>query len=214
MNQTVPEPTAEACNPLPEDGNMLPVYYKCLSCEDLGGKCNGPSLQSLGDINAVRNYHRALRKARGILAKTVAKAAPHVSESTINEYFANGDRDYKWTTLSQIDHALLSICGNRVGLPPLVHACPASSADVRQQIAAAELKVAAAELRAAQSESTVSDLQAEIIAVKQRSAERIDQIQADHVSSMTWIRKQIFLWQCLTFSLILVLIVILLIHAH
>ena len=161
MNQTAPapeEPLVPSPNIPLESPNVLPGYYKCLSCEDYGNTCNGPSLGSLGDIASVRAFHKAMKKARKLNLKQLASAAPEISDSTINEYFSNVVKDYKWTTVSLIDKALTSICGNRVGLPPLDHACPASSSEVRQQLAAADLKLAAAELKSAQHESEVSEL--------------------------------------------------------
>ena len=202
-------------NDIPTSQNPVPGWYSCLECQDLGANCNGPSLRTLGNIASARAFHKALLKCRNIQLKRVAEVArDRISEATVYEYFSHTEKDFKWTTVFVICDVLISICGDRIGLPPLTTPCPASSSEIRSQLAAAELKVAAAELRAAQSESTVADLQAEIISVKQRSAERVDQIQADHVSSMAWIRKQMVLWQCLTFSLVVVLTVILLLHAH
>ena len=203
--------TAEALGLSP---NSAPGWQKCLSCQDLGVNCNGPSILSLGDIASARAYHKALRKHRGIQLKRIADVAKTISEATVNEYFSNADKDYKWTTVFAICGALVSLCGDRVGLPPLTNACPASSSEVRAQLAAAELKVAAAELRAAQSESTVVDLQASMIETEGRSAERIDQIQKDYTVQIKWMQKQMFLWQCLTFGMVALLVVVLLLHAH
>ena len=118
--------------------------------------------------------------------------------------------DFKSTTVFIICDALISICGNRVGMPPLTNPCPSSSSEVRAQLAAAELKVAAADLKVLQAEKTVTDLQREIIEVKSRGAERVDNIQ----SNMKWLQKQVFMWQCLCFAMVAVLIFILLLHSH
>jgi hypothetical protein len=151
-----------------------------------------------------------MRKARKIPIKSVAAVTPTISESTINEYFSNMVHDYKWTTVVAIDKSLVSLCGNRVGLPPLDHACPASSSEVRNQLAAADLKLAAAELKAVQSETTVADLQAKIIELKSKNAARIDQMQADHDKYMVWMERQVTVWQRFAFVLLVMSIAMLL----
>ena len=188
--------------PLVSSSNVIPGYQKCLSCSDYGAACNGPSLGTLGDIASVRAFHRAMKKARGLNLKTLAAAAPEISDSTVNEYFSNAARDYKWTTVALIDNAIVSICGNRVGLPPLVHACPASSADIRQQLAAADLKVAAAELRAAQSETDMDALQQKLIEIKAQHISQINQIQEAHNKDTDWLKNDIRLWRRFSFILL------------
>ena len=146
MNQT-PEVTGfdlpQSTKSTPETPNVLPGYHKCLSCMDYGVSCNGPNLVALGDIGAVRTFHKVMKRSRKLSLKAIADAAPTISDSTINEYFSNTAKDYKWTTVGAIDNAITAICGNRIGLPPLDQSCPAASSEVRQQIAAADLKVAA-----------------------------------------------------------------------
>ena len=205
MNQTAPEAEntlLPSQNTPLESVNMLPGYRNCLGCEDLGVSCNGPSLRTLGDIATVRTFHKDLRKTRGITLKAIYKAAPQISETTINEYFANAVKDFKWTTVSHIDHALLSICGNRVGLPPLDHACPASSADVRQQLAAADLKIAAAELRAAQSETDVDALRRKLADNKGKHIAQIERLESSHAKDMDWMKNEIRLWRKFAFILL------------
>ena len=209
MNQT-PEALCTSPNLTPESPNSAPGWQKCLDCPDLGTACNGPSLRTLGDIASARAYHKALRKQRKIQLKRIAEAAHNISEATVNEYFSNVEKDYKSTTVFEICDALVAICGNRVGMPPLTNPCPSSSSEVRAQLAAAELKVAAADLKVLQAEKTVTDLQREIIEVKSRGAERVDNIQ----SNMKWLQKQVFMWQCLCFAMVAVLIFILLLHSH
>ena len=218
MNQTAtaPEETLVPSPNIPlESPNVLPGYYKCLSCEDYGNTCNGPSLGSLGDIASVRAFHKAMKKARKLNLKQLASAAPEISDSTINEYFSNVVKDYKWTTVSLIDKALTSICGNRVGLPPLDHACPTSSSEVRQQLAAADMKLAAAELRAAQSETDVDELRRHLAEVKGKHIAQLDQIQELHRNDTQWLKEDIRLWRRIAFismGIGLVLLTLLLVY--
>ena len=205
MNQTAPapeEPLVPSPNIPLESPNILPGYYKCLSCEDYGNTCNGPSLGSLGDIASVRAFHKAMKKARKLNLKQLASAAPEISDSTINEYFSNVVKDYKWTTVSLIDKALTSICGNRVGLPPLDHACPASSSEVRQQLAAADLKLAAAELRAAQSDADLDALRQKLADTKGKHIAQIAQLEASHAKDLDWMKDDIRLWRRFAFILL------------
>jgi hypothetical protein len=156
----------------------------------------------LGDIASVRSFHKAVKKARKIPLRAIAEAAPQISDSTINEYFSNSVKDYKWTTVSHIDSALVSICGNRVGLPPLDHACPASSSEVRQQLAAADLKVAAAELRAAQSETDLDALRQKLAETKGKHIAQIAQLETNHAKDIEWLKDDIRLWRRFAFILL------------
>ena len=206
MNQTAPEPANPiplSQNPTTESPNMLPGYWNCLRCDDLGLTCNGPSLRTLGDIGAVRTFHRELKRIRKITNHAVYEAANRiVSETTINEYFSNATKDFKWTTVSHIDHALLAICGNRVGLPPLDHACPASSSDVRNQLAAADLKLAAAELRAAQSETDVTALRQKLADTKGKHIAQLATLEENHAKDIDWLKKEVSFWRRFAFILL------------
>lgn len=126
---------------------VLPAYHKCLQCVELGRTCGGQKLAALGNTEAVRTYHRALKAARKIQLKQIYSAAPQIGHSTIDEYFAKGGQDFKWTTVSTIDTALVAICGDRVGLPPLETPCPATFVSLRERCDAlsARLDEAAAE---------------------------------------------------------------------
>ena len=205
MNQTAPEaenPLVLSQNITPEPPNIIPGYWNCLTCVDLGVTCNGPSLRTLRDIANVRSFHKELRKVRKIPLRAIYEAAPQISETTINEYFSNAVKDFKWTTVSHIDHALLSICGNRVGLPPLDHACPASSSDVRNQLAAADLKLAAAELRAAQSETDLDALRQKLADTKGKHIAQIAQLETNHAKDIEWLKDDVRLWRRFAFILL------------
>ena len=216
MNQTAPEPENNiplSQNVPTESPNMLPGYWNCLKCDDLGVTCNGPSLRTLGDIGAVRTFHKELKRVRKITNHAVYEVANRiVSETTINEYFSNAVKDFKWTTVSHIDHALLAICGNRVGMPPLDHACPASSSDVRNQLAAADLKLAAAELRAAQCETDVTALRQKLADNKGKHIAQLAQMETNHAKDMDWTRNDTKMWRRFSFfqSLIVLLLIALL----
>ena len=196
-------------NPVTTSPNRVPGWQKCLPCMDYGSSCNGPSLNSLGDIASVRTFHKAMRRSRNIPLKKVADAAPSISEKTVNEYFSNTDRDYKWTTVMAIDNAMLTICGNRYGLPPLDHACPASSSEFRQKIAAAEMMVAAAELKTAQSESDMLQLQQKLTDTKGKHIAQIAQMEASHAKDIDWMKDEIRLWRRFAFLLLAIGIVLL-----
>ena len=193
----------------PESPNLVPSYHKCLSCDDYGCTCNGPSLGTLGDIATVRAFHKAMKKSRNKNLKEVAKAAPQISESTINEYFSNVVKDYKWTTVSIIDNALISICGNRVGMPPLDHVCPASSSEVRQQLAAADLKLAAAELRAVQCETDIAALRQKLTETKGKHIAQLAQLETNHAKDIEWLKDEVRLWRRFAFLLLGIGIIVL-----
>ena len=196
-------------NPVTTSPNRVPGWQKCLPCMDYGSSCNGPSLNSLGDIASVRTFHKAMRRSRNIPLKKVADAAPSISEKTVNEYFSNTDRDYKWTTVMAIDNAMLTICGNRYGLPPLDHACPASSSEFRQKSAAADMKVAAAELKTALSEADMLQLQQKLTDIKGKHIAQIAQMESRHTKDIDWMKDELRLWRRFSFLLLGIGIVLL-----
>lgn len=112
---------------------IFPFYHRCLKCPDLGHTCTGQKLAEMGNIEIVRNYHRLLRAERKIPLSKVYTAAPQIGHGTINDYFGRGSQDFKWTTVASIDSALVAICGDRVGLPPLESFCPADITDLRRR---------------------------------------------------------------------------------
>lgn len=200
----------------------LPGWHKCLLCADYGVNCNGSSLGTFGDIAAVRSFHKAVKKVRKLSVSVIAKAAPTISEHTVSEYFSNVVKDYKLTTVLAIDNALTSICGNRVGMPPLDHACPASSSEVRSQLAAADMKLAAAELRAAQSETDVDELRRRLAENKGKHIAQLEQAQQLHEKDTSWLKEDIRLWRRIAFismgiglillSLLLVCVLLMIFH--
>lgn len=201
--------TSQMPNETPVSPNHTPKWHKCLSCADYGDVCNGPSLNSLGNIDSVRAFHKALRTARKIQLKEIIKAAPSISESTINEYFSHIAKDYKWTTVSAIDNAMICVCGKNVGVMPVGNTCPASSSEIRNMIAAAELKVAAAELKVAQSENDVAGLMQRIASNKEKHIAQIAQMESSHAKDMQWHRNEIKLWRRFAFVLLAVSLILL-----
>lgn len=212
MNETIISTASNlgfSPNVTPETPNLAPGWQKCLSCSDYGISCNGPSLGSLGNIDSVRSFHKAIRKVRKLSLKAIADASPSISDSTINEYFSNVIKDYKWTTVSAIDTALLSICGNRVGAMPLDNTCPASSTEIRNQISAAELKVAAAELKAAQCETDATGLMQRLASTKEKHIAQIALMESTHAKDMDWMKNEVKLWRRFSFILLVVGLVLL-----
>lgn len=207
MNTQNQFPTSQ--NLSPETPNVTPGWQKCLSCSDYGICCNGPSLGSLGNIDSVRSFHKAMKKARKLSLKSIVKAAPTISETSINEYFSNVARDYKWTTVSAIDTALICTCGNRESGMPLDNTCPASSSELRAQIAAAEMKAAAAELKAAQHETDSDGMTQKLASTKAKHIAQIAQMEASHEKDKEWHRNEIKFWRRFAFVLLAVGLVLL-----
>ena len=195
MNETNENDQVLYPKPQPESPNLIPRYHKCLDCQDYGITCNGPNLVALGNIGAVRSFHRAMKKARNISLKAIADAARTISDSTINEYFSSIEKDYKWTTVVAIDNAITSICGKRVGLPPLDQTCPSTSSEYRQQLATAELKLAAAELRQAQTDAECESLRRKISDGDGANAAKIQAIRSVAESEVNWLKGDVQLWR-------------------
>ena len=206
---TAPESIGLSPNITPESPNLIPGWHKCLACSDYGVSCNGPSLSSLGDIASVRAFHKAMKKARKLTLKPIVKAAPTISEATIGEYFSNAVKDYKWTTVVAIDTALICVCGNRESGMPISSTCPASSSEMRSQLAAMELKVAAAELKAAQHETDSTGMTQKLTETKAKHIAQIAQMEASHEKDKEWHRNEIKFWQRFAFVLLIVGLVLL-----
>lgn len=152
---------------------VLPVYQKCLNCPDLGRTCIGPHMSELGGTDAVRGYHRLLRAARNIPVTKIHQAAQHIGHGTINDYFGrSATQDFKLTTVLAIDRALVAICGNRVGQPPLEGFCPADAADLRNRSEALAGRMNEAEAEIARLTQLLADAEAAAAAriEEQRSA--------------------------------------------
>ena len=189
-------------NTTPESPNVIPGWQKCLACSDYGVSCNGPSLGSLGNIASVRSFHKAMKKARKLTLKPIAEAAPTISENTINEYFSNVIKDYKWTTVSAIDNAMACICGNRVGGMPLDNTCPASSSELRNQLAAADLKLAAAELSLASAQAECDDLRRKLADSDGSHLLQLAEVQQARNNSEEWLKDDVRMWRRFAFILL------------
>ena len=187
--------------PLGEVVTPIPLYSKCLSCSDYGTNCRGFNLASLGDIGAVRSFHRAMKKARNISLKTIAAAAPSISESSINEYFSHVEKDFKWTTVVAIDNAILCICGNRPGVPP-IHSCPAGASEYRNQLAAADLKLAAADLNLANAQAECDELRRRLADADRVHLAKLADLQNIQKSENDWLKNDVRLWRKFAFILL------------
>lgn len=200
-NQTVPELSP----------NIPPIYTKCLSCPDYGTSCRGMDLRYLGDVNAIRSFHREMKKAHpNIKLKAIAAAAPTIGENTVSEYFSNVVKnDYRWTTVVAIDNAMLTLCGNRVGLPPIDHSCPASSSEYRNQLAACDLKLAAADLNLANMQAECDDLRRRMADSDGLHLSQLTDMQNAKTEEVAWYKQDLTFWRRFAFSLLGIIIVLL-----
>lgn len=178
------------------------LYAKCLACPDYGTTCRGFDLVTLGDIGTVRAFHRAMKKARNLSLKSIAPAAPTISEYTISEYFSNVAKDYKWTTVVAIDNAMLCICGNRVGLPPIDHSCPAGASEYKNQLSAADLNIAAANLSLAASQAECDELRRKLSDLDGSHLTQIAEIKASTKAEVEWLKQELTLWRRFSFVLL------------
>lgn len=166
---------------------VLPAYHKCMRCVELGRTCTGQKLATLGSTEAVRAYHRMLRTARKISLGNIYSAAPQIGHGTINDYFGRGGQDFKWTTVSAIDSALVAICGDRVGLPALENPCPADFTDLRDRsdAQAARLTEAEAEIaRLTQALCAAEESAADRLAAQRADLQRIIDLQTSRVREL------------------------------
>lgn len=133
-----PAPTAPATVPdalTAAPGGPAPLpWTKCVDCPELGRTCNGYDIAALGSVEAVRTYHKAIRTARHFTeAQIVRLVEKRIGSGTVHDYFLRGPIDPKWQTVAAIDAALVTLCGDRVGQPPLEIPCPATFATLRER---------------------------------------------------------------------------------
>ena len=133
-----PAPTAPATVPdalTAAPGGPAPLpWTKCVDCPELGRPCNGYDIAALGSVEAVRTYHKSIRTARHFTeAQIVRLVEKRIGSGTVHDYFLRGPIDPKWQTVAAIDCALVTLCGDRVGLPPLELPCPATFGGLRDR---------------------------------------------------------------------------------
>ena len=116
-------------------GGPAPLpWTKCVDCPELGRTCNGYDIAALGSVEAVRTYHKAIRTARHFTeAQIVRLVEKRIGSGTVHDYFLRGPIDPKWQTVATIDAALVTLCGDRAGQPPLEIPCPATFATLRER---------------------------------------------------------------------------------
>lgn len=181
--------------------DFLAEYEKCITCKDHGKNCKGPKLAALRTISNVREYHRRLRNYRKISMKQIFQLTEHeISNATVKDYFSHEEKDFRWTTVSLIDNALTSICGDCVGTPPAyLPNCPATSSEIRDQIAAVSDK-----LREAEEECLA--LQAKLAENKGKHIEQMNEYRQDQQDRVEWLKSDVKLWRKIAFSLVGVLL--------
>lgn len=181
--------------------DFLAEYEQCITCKDHGKNCKGPKLAALRTISNVREYHRRLRNYRKISMKQIFALTEHeISNATVKDYFSHEEKDFRWTTVSLIDNALTAICGDCVGTPPAyLPNCPATSSEIRDQIAAVSDK-----LREAEEECLA--LQAKIAENKGKHIEQMNEYRQDQQDRVEWLKSDIKLWRKIAFSLVGVLL--------
>lgn len=133
-----PAPTAAptaADAPALAPGGAAPLpWLKCVGCPELGRTCNGYDIAAIGTVEAVRTYHKSIRTARHFTeAQIVRLVEKRIGSGTVHDYFLRGPIDPKWQTVAAIDAALVTLCGDRAGLPPLEIPCPATFATLRER---------------------------------------------------------------------------------
>lgn len=200
----------ESMNQTPLLQDSPPLYAKCLSCPDFVTACRGVDLTLLSGAAEKRAYHKAIRKQFGFLLKDIYPIVKDViGKTTTDEYFGPGSGDYKWTTVVTIHNALLSLVAQKKGMPLCENSCSASSSEVRNQLAAADLNIAAANLNLANKEAECDDLRrrladsdgshllqiAELQSAKQSETEWMK-------SNEEWFKKEAGFWRRLAFILL------------
>lgn len=203
MNDAADSLPCESENTSPLSPNPAPLYSKCLTCPDFVTGCRGVDLTSLRDAAEKRAYHKAIKKEFGFVLRDIYPLVKNViGKTTTDEYFGSSTGDFKWTTVTTIHNALLYLVAQKKGLPLCEHSCSSYSSEVRQQLAAADLKVAAAELRAAQADADLDAMRQKLADTKGKHIAQIAQLEANHAKDMDWMKDDIRLWRRFAFILL------------
>ena len=205
MQDTLDTLPCESENQLPLLQNTTPLYAKCLSCPDFVTACRGVDITSLNGAAEKKAYHKAIKKEFGFVMKDIYPLVKNViGKTTTDEYFGSGSGDYKWLTVTTIHNALLYLVAKKKGLPMCEHSCSSRSSEIRNQLAAAELKAAAAELKAAQSENDTAGMVQKLADAKAKHIAQIAQLEATRAKDMEWMKNEVRLWRRFAFVLLAV----------
>jgi hypothetical protein len=201
----------ESSIPSPLSPNQLPLYAKCLSCPDFGPACRGIDITSLSGAAEKREYHKAIKKEFGFLLKDIYPLVKNIiGKSTTDEYFGSGTGDYKWTTVTTIHNALLYLVAQKKGLPLCEGSCSASSSEIRNQIAAADLNLAAANVNIANLQAECDDLRRRLADSDGSHIAQVAEIQNSKASEIEWFKNGILFWRRFALVLVFVLFFVLL----
>ena len=198
----------ESENTSPLSPNPTPLYAKCLSCPDFGPACRGIDITSLSGAAEKRAYHKAIKKEFGFLLKDIYPLVKNViGKSTTDEYFGSGTGDYKWTTVTTIHNALLFLVAQKKGLPLCEGSCSASSSEIRNQIAAADLNLAAANVNMANLQAECDDLRRRLADSDGSHIAQVAEIQNSKASEIEWFKNGILFWRRFSIGLIFLLFI-------
>ena len=201
----------ESVIPSPLSPNPTPLYAKCLSCPDFVTACRGVDITSLGGAEEKRAYHKAIKKEFGFLMKDIYPLVKTViGKTTTDEYFGSGSGDYKWTTVTTIHNALLYLVAQKKGMPLCEHSCSASSSEVRNQLAAADLNLAAANVNMANLQTECDDLRRRLADADGTHLAQLAEIQTSKASEIDWYKSGILFWRRFSIAMLVILFVTLL----
>lgn len=203
MQENTDSSFCESINPAPLLPNTAPLYAKCLSCPDFATACRGIDITSLSGAEEKRNYHKAIKKVCGFRLTDIYPLVKNViGKTTTDEYFGSGTSDYKWTTVTTIHNALLTLVAERKGFPLCEHSCSSSSSEVRNQLAAADLNIAAANINLANMQAECDELRRRLSDADGSHLLQLSELQAASKSEVEWLKDDVRMWRRFAFILL------------
>lgn len=181
--------------------NSVVMYEKCITCKDVGARCNGPNMLIL-DIDQVREMCRKRKKILGVTTQQITDACEFVEKSTIDRFLSNKVADFRYMVVHDIVRAIIRFGQGHQWEKLGDNPCPATSSEI-------QAKLLAIDGAAAEKDAQIEALKAELKSVAEDKNRKVDYLKgqvSDQVAALKWYRKVISTLVFLCFFLVALVI--------
>lgn len=177
--------------------NPVVMYEKCITCKDVGSRCNGPNMLIL-DIEQVREMCRQRKKILGITSQQITDACEFVEKSSIDRFLSHKVADFRYTVVHDIVRAIIRYGQGHQWEKLGDNPCPATSSEI-------QAKLLGIDNVAAEKDAKIEALKAELKSVSEDKDKKVDYLKgqvSDQVTALKWYRKVISTLVFLCFFLV------------